>query len=120
MIGKNLKQYRESLGLSPRQLAKKCNVSAEWIYQVEQGTVTNVGLEKIAEVARGLGVSPNKLLPKEFTDVEINQTDLPIINHEEQILVELWRTLSPEQKRIAKGMMNQFAPHHGAKQKKIG
>lgn len=60
-FGKNIKIYRQSIGLSQEALAEKASLHRTYIGSVERGE-RNISLENIVQLAKALGVSPSKLL----------------------------------------------------------
>ena len=51
-----VKAGRESRQLSPRHLAELCGLSREFIYKIEDGSITNVSVKSLKKLAKGLGV----------------------------------------------------------------
>ncbi|HIF6014038.1 TPA: helix-turn-helix domain-containing protein [Vibrio parahaemolyticus] len=60
-FGKNIKTYRQSLGISQEMLAEKASLHRTYIGSVERGE-RNISLENIVLLAKALGVSPSNLL----------------------------------------------------------
>ena len=56
-IGTRIKQRREELGMTQEQLAKKSNTTKQTIFKYETGKVTNIPLDRIELLAKGLCVS---------------------------------------------------------------
>ena len=63
LFGRQVRLLRSALGISQESLAEKAKVHRTFIGQVERGE-TNVSLDNIVKLARGLGVSPSRLLDK--------------------------------------------------------
>lgn len=61
IVGKNVKGYREILGLSQEALADIAGVHRTYINQVEQGRV-NISIINIFKIAKALKVEANVLL----------------------------------------------------------
>jgi len=59
-IGKNIKRYREKLGLTQFKLAKKIGVSESYICKIEKGKM--VSLKKLEELAKALRCKVKDLL----------------------------------------------------------
>jgi|GEM_PF-3753999 len=61
-IGERITRLREELGLSRPRLAREADVSYSFLVQVETGQRENPQVDKLANVARVLGVSVDVLL----------------------------------------------------------
>lgn len=64
-FGENLKNIREGLGISQRELASLCSVDHSHISKIERGE-KNVTVLTIKELAVALGIKPKKLLDFEM------------------------------------------------------
>ena len=64
-FGKHLKEIRESKGLSLLRLSYNCSIDESKISKIEHGK-HNITLATLVELARGLEVSPKKLLDFEI------------------------------------------------------
>ncbi|MFM4966275.1 helix-turn-helix domain-containing protein [Aeromonas veronii] len=60
-FGKNLKNYRQSMGVSQEALAEKASLHRTYIGSAERGE-RNISLENIVKIANALDISPSKLL----------------------------------------------------------
>lgn len=60
-FGKNLKNYRQSMGISQEALAEKASLHRTYIGSAERGE-RNISLENIVKIANALNISPSKLL----------------------------------------------------------
>ncbi len=60
--GGRIRQRREALGLSQRELAERCDVTQQTISRIEMGAVLPRDVLKI-ELARQLDCSPRTLFP---------------------------------------------------------
>lgn len=56
-IGERIKSKREELGMTQENLALKAETTKQTIYKYEVGKVTNIPLDRIELLAKGLGVS---------------------------------------------------------------
>ena len=63
LFGRQVRLLRSALGISQETLAEKAKCHRTFIGQVERGE-TNVSLDNIVKLARGLGASPSRLLDK--------------------------------------------------------
>jgi len=61
-FGLTVRMLRYQAELSQEQLAERANLHPTYISSVERGQ-RSVGLEKIVNIARALGVSPKDLMP---------------------------------------------------------
>lgn len=64
-IGKCIREIREQQGLSQDDLAARCNVDRGKISKMENATANHY-ITTLIEVAKGLGVAPQKLLDVDF------------------------------------------------------
>lgn len=60
-LGERVRAYREALGYTPSDLAKKSGVSRSYLYQVESGA-SSPTQEKLSALATALGVAITDLL----------------------------------------------------------
>jgi transcriptional regulator with XRE-family HTH domain len=61
VVGRNVKQHRETKGLSQEQLAFEADLHRTYISGVERG-VRNPTVLIVAKLANALGIEPSKLL----------------------------------------------------------
>lgn len=61
LLGKNVRSYRTSKGLTIVQLAGKCEVEYTTISKIERGIV-NTTVSMISIMAKALEIAPSKLL----------------------------------------------------------
>lgn len=64
-FGENLRKIRDSKKISLLQLSYSCSVDESKISKIEHGKF-NIKLSTLFELARGLNISPRKLLDFEF------------------------------------------------------
>jgi DNA-binding XRE family transcriptional regulator len=60
VVSRNLRKFREIRGWSVIDLAKKCKVAKQTIYQIEDGT-NWIGLKTVQKVCRELGIDQHEL-----------------------------------------------------------
>lgn len=60
-VGRNVRRYREALGLSQEEFAFECGLHRTYVSGVERG-VRNPTLVVIAKIAAALKVQPERLL----------------------------------------------------------
>lgn len=61
-----IKQLRENAGLSLNKLSALSGVSTDYIWRIESGQTTNVGIEKLKAIAAALNVSVHALIDDNF------------------------------------------------------
>jgi len=61
-IGKNIKKYREKLGISQDKLSKLAGITLHTITKIESGTTPDPRIETVKKIADALGVSVDELL----------------------------------------------------------
>ena len=62
LLSKNIKKYREKLGLSQDQLARKANIPYSTFLKIESGYTPNPSIQTIANVAEALDISVDQLI----------------------------------------------------------
>lgn len=67
IVSKNIRYYRNKLGISQEKLAELSNLHRTYIGSVERGE-RNLSLNNIEKIARALKISPYKLLKGEDFD----------------------------------------------------
>jgi len=61
-IAKNIKKYREKLGISQDKLSKLADIAYNVIIKIESGATQNLKIETMAKIAKGLDVSIDDLM----------------------------------------------------------
>ena len=61
-IGKNIKKYREKLGISQDKLSKLAGITLHTITKIECGATPDPRIETVKKIADALGVSVDELL----------------------------------------------------------
>ena len=61
VVGKNIRGYREQLGISQEAFADIAGMHRTYITQMEQGK-RNISIVNIFKIAKALGLEPNLLL----------------------------------------------------------
>ncbi|RLG12146.1 hypothetical protein DRN69_07025 [Candidatus Pacearchaeota archaeon] len=61
-IAKNIKKYRDKLGISQDKLSKLASVTLHTLTKIETGSTPDPRIETLKKIAKGLGVSVNDLL----------------------------------------------------------
>ena len=62
IIARNIKKYREKLGISQDKLSKLADIAYNVIIKIESGATPNPTIETMAKIAKGLGVPIDKLV----------------------------------------------------------
>lgn len=62
IVGKNIKKYRESKGLTQEQLATLCNLSVGFISDLESNTFRTISLNTMYLIAKKLEIHVKQLL----------------------------------------------------------
>lgn len=63
-LGRRTTTLRQKAGLSQQELADAADLHWTYIARIERGRL-NPGYESLLKLARGLGVAPARLMPKE-------------------------------------------------------
>ncbi len=63
-IGRNMKKFRKSLGISQEELADLCGLHRTYIGGIERGE-RNITVKTLQVIAKALRVTPEALLSKE-------------------------------------------------------
>ena len=61
-IGKNIKKYRNKLGISQDTLSKRANLAFHTIAKIETGATSDPRIETVKKIADALGVSLDDLM----------------------------------------------------------
>ena len=61
-IAKNIKKYRDKLGVSQDKLSKLADVTLHTLTKIETGATTDPRIETLKKIAKGLNVSVDDLI----------------------------------------------------------
>ena len=61
-IAKNIKRYRNKLGISQDKLSKLAGVTLHTLTKIESGATPDPRIETVSRIAKGLGVGVDDLL----------------------------------------------------------
>jgi len=61
-IAKNIKKYRDKLGVSQDKLSKLASVTLHTLTKIETGVTTDPRIETLKKIAKGLNVSVDDLI----------------------------------------------------------
>jgi len=64
IVSKNIKKYRQELGLSQDQLARKANIPYSTYLKIESGYTPNPSIQAVANIAMALSVKIDVLVEK--------------------------------------------------------
>lgn len=99
-IGKRIKQSREDIKITRKELAKRIQVSASTITRYEQGTIQKIKMPIINSIANALSVNPMWIIGRsEFIRTsemkkEWSTSNISLTRHEEEF-IKKYRALSP-------------------------
>lgn len=99
-IGKRIKQSREDIEITRKELAKRIQVSASTITRYEQGTIQKIKMPIINSIANALSVNPMWIIGRsEFIRTsemkkEWSTSNISLTRHEEKF-IKKYRALSP-------------------------
>ncbi len=66
IISRNIKKYRKKLGLSQDQLARKADIPYSTYLKIESGYTPNPSIQTVANIAKALKVSVDRLISKKL------------------------------------------------------
>ena len=61
-VGKNIKKYRQKLGISQDTLSKKADLAFHTIVKIEAGSTPNPTIDTVKKIADALGISLDDLM----------------------------------------------------------
>ncbi len=61
-VGREVARRRQEIGLSQEMLAKKADVSRNYISLIERGEASNISMSILGRIATALGATPTELL----------------------------------------------------------
>ena len=99
-IAKRIKQSREDIEITRKELAKRIQVSASTITRYEQGTIQKIKMPIINSIANALSVNPMWIIGRsEFIRTsemkkEWSTSNISLTRHEEEF-IKKYRALSP-------------------------
>lgn len=102
-VGKLLKERRNELALTQRQVANQVGVTEATVSRWESGDIDNMRRDKIANLANALRVSP--LLIMGIDDAEHFHKP---VNSEELELLDDYREVNAEDRSLVRSMLKRF------------
>jgi transcriptional regulator with XRE-family HTH domain len=101
MLGEVVYTYRKARGWKQKTLADKVGLAQSYISMIEKGTVTDVSMATLRQLAQVLGVSIGVLLGEEAMPDPLSEPPIPLLHAagiwseaEEQALRSAWPALS--------------------------
>lgn len=94
-IGAMIKDKRLALGLTLEEVGDAVGVGKSTVRKWENGLIKNMGRDKVAALAKVLGLSPAKLIQSDYTD------EVESASADQQILFRLAKKAKPEAIRAA-------------------
>lgn len=108
-IGKMLRERRNELSLTQRQVANYVGVTEATVSRWESGDIDNMRRDKIASLAAVLRMSPLLIMG----DDSVLYVQVPPTS-EELNLIDDYRTLAPEDEKFIFGMIKRLLPASSA------
>lgn len=103
-VGNRIKHRRKELHMSAEQLASKIGVSPATIYRYENGSIANMGTDKLDIIAQALSIEPKHLMG--WTDCESSNSSkttdnsTPVLSPEALKLARMYDSLDSHSQRI--------------------
>ena len=94
-IGAMIKEKRLALGLTLEEVGGAVGVGKSTVRKWENGLIKNMGRDKVAALAKVLGLSPAQLIRSDYTD------EAEAASADQQILFRLAKNAKPEAIRAA-------------------
>lgn len=89
MEGKTrIRKAREEAGYTQTRLAEKLGISKQLLYKYENGSITNIPLDRIEEIAKLCGVRPDYLAGWSDSATE------------KELVIEIYDSLDEEKKKM--------------------
>lgn len=114
-IGAKIREKRQELGISQTKLAEKCGVSKQTLYKYEKEIVTNIPLDNLKAIAKGLDLTPAELMglgeEEKKAEQTANITSVLLEDDEARELVDALlrvRINDPENYKIVKALIKSF------------
>lgn len=103
-IGHILKEERLRNNLSQEEVAKAIGSTKQAVYKYETGIVTNIPMDKIAQMAQLFGVTPAYIMGWEEETPEE-----PKLSEGERLVLEAFRQIPEEQQKYFLEMIRAYA-----------
>ncbi len=103
-MAKKIKELRLARGLTLEQVATIVGVGKSTVRKWETGMIANMRRDKIAALAKALGVTPEYLMGWETKEKEISPAKLEL-SEGEKILLDLFNRVPEEQQEMVLRMI---------------
>lgn len=118
-FGEYLKNKRKQINITQEDLARFMNVSSVFIHQLETGKVDAPSLDRCQQLAEILKIKIDELwniakrerLQRFMEREEIDEQKLELLTEEEQLLVNLYRSLDNDMRKDFSGMVFMLFRH---------
>lgn len=87
--GENIQKYRENIGMSQAELAKRMGITQQLLWKYENQRITNIPSERVQKAADILGVTPNDLFGRSDNLTEETAEMLPDIIADADLLAHI-------------------------------
>lgn len=98
-LGENIREIRKNKKMTQKELGEAAFMSDKALSRIEKGKLIP-GVDKVFDIADGLGVTPMDLSPKRYRE-QILQSN----TQDELLLVHLWKNMDNEKRKLALNMM---------------
>lgn len=113
LIGERIKKLREVQGLSQGKLARAAAISNDYMHKIENGKVTNIGIEVIDSIAQALDTHPSTLLYGKILSpkIKLNTSDDigPLSEQEKALILNFRMARSDMERKTIQDVAKQFA-----------
>lgn len=65
-VGQKIKMIRRTKNISQTKLSEITGISRSYISEMEKGKYENISINVLCDLCKGLGVTPNDLIPGEM------------------------------------------------------
>ena len=104
-MAKKIKELRLARGLTLEQVATAVGVGKSTVRKWETGMIANMRRDKIAALAKALGVTPEYLMGWEEEQEQKISPDKPELTEREKMLLELFNKVPKERQELVLQMI---------------
>lgn len=97
-LGENIRAIRRQKKMTQKELGEAAFMSDKALSRIEKGNIIP-GVDKIFDIADGLGVTPMDLSPKRYKEQLLHNTQ------DELLLLHFWKNMDDEKRKLALNMM---------------
>lgn len=98
-LGENIRAIRRKKKMTQKELGEAAFMSDKALSRIEKGNIIP-GVDKIFDIADGLGVTPMDLSPKRYKEQLLQNN-----TQDELLLLHLWKSMDDEKRKLALNMM---------------